>query len=120
MSSKYPTSYAVKLPVITETVPANGDAPEAQKTRHIGAEIVKVVLTQGNEAGGLKIDDIRKRVAILDRIDADPTELILLENEKQFLVGAFDDFKFGVANKHIVHTYDAIKGAEARPTLASV
>lgn len=103
--SKYPKRFKITLPV-TEV-----DTPEGKKPRNIGADIVRAVINQPPQ-GGIKPDDMRKRVPFLDRLDTCQTELYVNESERAFLLELYKDFNFGVVDRVIVQTLDNIVNAE--------
>lgn len=119
MSSKYPVQYRIKLPVIEVPAPTH-EYPDKKATRHVGAEVVEVILTvPGREKKTFNLKDQYKHGAILDRLDADKTELIVNEDERKLILDRFEDFDYGRVDRNVAKTCRAVQDAESF-TLAPV
>lgn len=113
-ASKYPPQFKATLPTTEVDAPDGG-----KKTRHIGAEIVTIVMKQPSGQNGVDINDMVKRWPIVSRLEADPTELNMNEQERTLVLDLFKSFRFSVVDKSIIDTYNAIVNAESC-TLAAV
>ena len=77
------------------------------------AEVIKIVVAQSSE--GIKIDGIRKRVRILDALDANPDTIALEDADYDLLKGLVEGFSFAMASRDLLTILDGILKPSDKP-----
>lgn len=64
---------------------------------------------------GMMLDEMRKRIAIMDKLDAASVSVVLKTDEFTFLTNAINGFAFSVAHKDLLAVVDGVLASGDAP-----
>lgn len=79
------------------------------------ADTIKMIMNQNPR--GMMLDEMRKRIAVMDKVDACPTHVILTADEFTLLSDAIKSFPFGLAHKDLLALIDDVLAADEPPAI---
>lgn len=73
------------------------------------ADVIRAVANQPGSGGGVSVTDLRKRVRLLDAVDAAENGFVRLEDaDHEFLARLVNNFQFGLASRELLAVVDGI------------
>lgn len=77
------------------------------------SDLIRTIVQRTDAQSGISIDQMRKRMRILDALDGSKGTMSLEDADYELLLDLLRRFPFGVADKEIVTIADAIENAES-------
>lgn len=81
----------------------------AQKSR----DVIRQVVTLADQRTGVNIDQMRRRMKVLDALDKANGELRLEDADWEVLKAVYETFPFGMVNKDVLTIADDIRDAKS-------
>ncbi len=85
--------------------------PLQDKGPYKAKEVFTTVLA-GHPNGAMDVDNMRKRIKLMDKLDAANGSWHLEDAEHEFFVTAVKNFPFAIANRDLLSIIDGVLGAK--------